>query len=494
MSSGRRSSAASTSSSARRDGRPSASHSCGRSWTQQAPAAVFIPNFSLGSVLGSALAAAAAPFFPSIEIVEAHRETKVDSPSGTAVRTAELIAAARAEVGPVESPHVDQRARGQQVASVPIHSLRRPGVIARQEVVLSGPGESLTLIHDTIEPVARLRPRHPGRARGGARRPRCRRRARQLPRHRHPRAASGAGAAGRRGRRARAGRTRHRRMSARIGVAVMAVLLALYIVLVAQRGVAAADQRRADRRSRWASASSSCPFIAAWALGRELWFGVRAEQLARRLESEGGLPAPIRSRVRPSGRVLREDADAVFPAYRADVEAHPEDWRAWYRLGLAYDAAGDRRRARAAVRQAIRLETAERRALVLRRAGTARIRGLLHGRVGEGEARRPQHRRNDRRVGRQECFGRIRPRHELQCPDRRAHAGTAGSCARRGRSRGRWRSRASVRPGSPGPATSRVDDVTDAAHLVLERDPRPLLGATPDGSARRRTSSAASAA
>ncbi|SDH37989.1 4-hydroxy-tetrahydrodipicolinate reductase [Microbacterium pygmaeum] len=115
--------------------------------------AVFIPNFSLGSVIGTALAAAAAPYFPSIEIVEAHRETKVDSPSGTAVRTAEVIAAARAEVGPVESPHVDQRARGQQVASVPIHSLRRPGVIARQDVVLSGAGESLTITHDTIEPA-----------------------------------------------------------------------------------------------------------------------------------------------------------------------------------------------------------------------------------------------------------------------------------------------------------------------------------------------------
>ncbi|MCR2828059.1 4-hydroxy-tetrahydrodipicolinate reductase, partial [Microbacterium sp. zg.Y909] len=63
--------------------------------------AVFIPNFSLGSVLGTALAAASAPFFPSIEIVEAHRETKVDSPSGTAVRTAELIAASRSQVGPV---------------------------------------------------------------------------------------------------------------------------------------------------------------------------------------------------------------------------------------------------------------------------------------------------------------------------------------------------------------------------------------------------------
>jgi 4-hydroxy-tetrahydrodipicolinate reductase len=120
--------------------------------------AVFIPNFSLGSVLGSALAAAAAPYFPSIEIVEAHRETKVDSPSGTAVRTAELIAAARAGVGPVESPHVDQRARGQQVASIPIHSLRRPGVMARQETILGGAGESLTIVHDTIEPALAYAP------------------------------------------------------------------------------------------------------------------------------------------------------------------------------------------------------------------------------------------------------------------------------------------------------------------------------------------------
>jgi len=121
-------------------------------------AAVFIPNFSLGSVLGSALAAAAAPFFDSAEIVEAHRETKIDSPSGTAVRTAELIAAARSEQGPVSAPHADQRARGQQVGSVPIHSLRRPGVIAKQEVVLAGPGESLTFTHDTVEPALAYAP------------------------------------------------------------------------------------------------------------------------------------------------------------------------------------------------------------------------------------------------------------------------------------------------------------------------------------------------
>jgi 4-hydroxy-tetrahydrodipicolinate reductase len=120
--------------------------------------AVFIPNFSLGSVLGSALAAAAAPFFGSAEIVEAHHAAKVDSPSGTAGRAAELIAAARAEQGPVSAPHADQRARGQQVGSVPIHSLRRPGVIAKQEVILSGPGESLTFTHDTVEPALAYAP------------------------------------------------------------------------------------------------------------------------------------------------------------------------------------------------------------------------------------------------------------------------------------------------------------------------------------------------
>lgn len=120
--------------------------------------AVFIPNFSLGSVLGSALASAAAPFFASAEIIEAHHESKIDSPSGTAVRTAELIAAARAEQGPVSAPHADQRARGQQVGSVPIHSLRRPGVIAKQEVILSGPGESLTFTHDTVDPAKAYAP------------------------------------------------------------------------------------------------------------------------------------------------------------------------------------------------------------------------------------------------------------------------------------------------------------------------------------------------
>ncbi len=120
--------------------------------------AVFIPNFSLGSVIGSALAAAAAPFFEFAEIVEAHRDTKIDSPSGTAVRTAELMASARLEQAPIRAPHADQRARGQQVSGIPVHSLRRAGVIARQEVILSAAGESLSIVHDTVDPAAAYAP------------------------------------------------------------------------------------------------------------------------------------------------------------------------------------------------------------------------------------------------------------------------------------------------------------------------------------------------
>ena len=116
--------------------------------------AIVIPNFSLGSALGTAFASVAARFFDSIEIIETHGAGKIDSPSGTAVRTAELIGAARAAKGPVEAPHSDQRARGQQVASVPIHSLRMRGVAAQQQVILGGPGEQLTIRHDTIGPEA----------------------------------------------------------------------------------------------------------------------------------------------------------------------------------------------------------------------------------------------------------------------------------------------------------------------------------------------------
>ncbi|MFM6971487.1 MAG: 4-hydroxy-tetrahydrodipicolinate reductase [Rhodoluna sp.] len=110
---------------------------------------VIIPNFSIGSMLASAFSAQAAKFFDSIEIVEAHHARKIDSPSGTAVRTAEMIAEARKGMTQPLIPGVGQAARGEVVAGVPIHSLRLTGVSAKQDVQLGGESELLTISHET---------------------------------------------------------------------------------------------------------------------------------------------------------------------------------------------------------------------------------------------------------------------------------------------------------------------------------------------------------
>lgn len=105
-----------------------------------------VPNFSIGSVVGTHLATIAARHLGAVEIVETHHARKVDAPSGTAVRTAEAIAAVRA----VDAPTPDEPGRGTLVAGIPVHALRLPGVSARQEVVLGGTGETLTIRHDTL--------------------------------------------------------------------------------------------------------------------------------------------------------------------------------------------------------------------------------------------------------------------------------------------------------------------------------------------------------
>lgn len=112
-------------------------------------AVVVVPNFSIGSTLASKFAAEAAKYFDSIEIIETHHAGKLDSPSGTAIRTAELISSAREEAGRTQSliPGVGQTARGEVVAGVPIHSLRINGVSAKQEVNLGGKDELLTISH-----------------------------------------------------------------------------------------------------------------------------------------------------------------------------------------------------------------------------------------------------------------------------------------------------------------------------------------------------------
>ncbi|MDO9398576.1 MAG: tetratricopeptide repeat protein [Herbiconiux sp.] len=140
----------------------------------------------------------------------------------------------------------------------------------------------------------------------------------------------------------------------------MAVVLAVYIVLVGVRAVQFV-LTGVPIAVAIGVFLIALPIVGAWALGRELWFGLRTQQVVERMGREGTLP-PDDLPKRPSGRPVREAADEVFPEYRDAVEADEGDWRAWFRLGLAYDASGDRRRARGALRTALRLESAERRA------------------------------------------------------------------------------------------------------------------------------------
>ena len=112
-------------------------------------------NFSIGAVLMMRFAAAAAPYFESVEVIEMHHPDKVDAPSGTAVRTAEMIAAAReGRRSPDATTTALDGARGAQVDEVTVHSVRLRGLVAHQEVLLGAPGETLTIRHDSLDRVS----------------------------------------------------------------------------------------------------------------------------------------------------------------------------------------------------------------------------------------------------------------------------------------------------------------------------------------------------
>jgi cytochrome c-type biogenesis protein CcmH/NrfG len=139
----------------------------------------------------------------------------------------------------------------------------------------------------------------------------------------------------------------------KVVVGVLLVAFAFYAVTIGWRGVLLVRDGRAAAVGL-GLAVLVLPVVSAWAVWREVRFGLATERLGRLLHAEGGLPVDDLPR-RPSGRVDRAAADAAFGGYREAVERDPEDWRSWYRLATAYDAAGDRRRARAAARQAIQL-------------------------------------------------------------------------------------------------------------------------------------------
>lgn len=127
------------------------------SWCEQNPSVgvLIAPNFGIGAVLMMQFAAQAAAYFESAEIIELHHPDKVDAPSGTARHTAELIGRARVEAGLGEVPDATAQAldgaRGALVSGVHVHSVRARGLVAHQEVVFGGPGETLTIRHDSMD-------------------------------------------------------------------------------------------------------------------------------------------------------------------------------------------------------------------------------------------------------------------------------------------------------------------------------------------------------
>ncbi|MEU7695930.1 4-hydroxy-tetrahydrodipicolinate reductase [Microbispora hainanensis] len=127
-----------------------------RGWLAANPGtnALIAPNFGIAAVLMMHFAAQAARYFESVEIVELHHPNKADAPSGTARRTAELVAQARREAGLGLSPDATTTAldgaRGADVDGVHVHAVRLAGLIAHQEVILGGEGETLTIRHDTM--------------------------------------------------------------------------------------------------------------------------------------------------------------------------------------------------------------------------------------------------------------------------------------------------------------------------------------------------------
>ena len=128
-----------------------------KGWLAQNPSVgvLIAPNFAIGAVLMMEFAAKAARYFESAEVIELHHPAKVDAPSGTAARTAELMSTARKEAGlgamPDATTTAIDGARGALVAGIPVHSVRARGLVAHQEVLFGGLGETLTIRHDSID-------------------------------------------------------------------------------------------------------------------------------------------------------------------------------------------------------------------------------------------------------------------------------------------------------------------------------------------------------
>jgi tetratricopeptide (TPR) repeat protein len=141
--------------------------------------------------------------------------------------------------------------------------------------------------------------------------------------------------------------------SAKFGAIVMTGLLGVYLTLVWERSVALVNSPQPIAVAI-GSLMLFLPVVAAWGIFLELRFGLRIEKLGEILKKENAWPR-FEFELRPSGRPTRESAEAIFGKYQKLVENDESNWKVWFALGLAYDAAGDRARARKAMRSAIAL-------------------------------------------------------------------------------------------------------------------------------------------
>jgi len=120
-------------------------------WGSGPPNCLVVPNFSIGAVVMMRLSEIAAPHFAAAEVIELHHDRKVDAPSGTAIATAERIADHAHQHRAVESEELIPGARGADASGVPVHAVRLPGLVAHQQVLFGGVGETLTIRHDTTD-------------------------------------------------------------------------------------------------------------------------------------------------------------------------------------------------------------------------------------------------------------------------------------------------------------------------------------------------------
>jgi hypothetical protein len=143
---------------------------------------------------------------------------------------------------------------------------------------------------------------------------------------------------------------------AKAGAFLIAAITLIYVVLMANQAITLIQIDNTIAKTM-GFALFGLPAVGVWAIIRELMFGLQVESLSKRVREENAWPL-FDLELRPSGRAVRASAEKVFAEYASRTEKNPDDWHSWFNLSLAYDAAGDSRRARAAMRKAVSLHAA----------------------------------------------------------------------------------------------------------------------------------------